>query len=87
MGGIDSPVLTLTEDTVTMRPGETHTLSLTYSISGVEWASEHDSVATVNYRGVVTAVSQGTTIVTATREPDDESLATRTASCLVLVKE
>ena len=87
MGNIDSPVLTLTEDTVTMHAGETHQLRLSYSISGVEWSSEHDTVASVDIRGLVTAHRQGTTLVTATRESGDDNLVTRSASCLIQVKE
>ena len=87
MGMTDSPVLTLTEDTVVMHPGETHRLSLTYSISGVEWSSEYDTVATVDFIGTVTAIKQGETTVTATRHSEEDGLATRTASCLIRVTE
>ncbi len=87
MGNEDSPVLSMTEDTVVMHVGETHRLSLTYSISGVEWSSEHDTIATVDFRGVVTAVKEGKTLVTATREAADKTLETRKASCVVEVKQ
>lgn len=86
MGRADSPVLTLTEDTVMMHPGETHRLSLTYGISGVEWSSEHDSIATVDFIGTVTAIRPGETTVTATRQ-SEENDAARTASCLIRVTD
>lgn len=87
MGKADSPVLSLTEDTVMMHTGETHRLSLTYGISGVEWSSEHDSVATVDFIGTVTAVRPGETTVTATRQPREDEMAVRTASCLIRVTD
>ena len=87
MGTVDSPILSLTEDTVTMHIGETHKLSLSYGISRVEWQSRYDTVATVDFRGVVTALQSGTTIVTATRSYDQDNLPNRTDSCLILVSE
>ena len=87
MGAIDSPVLMLTEDTVTMHVGETHKLSLTYSISGLEWSSQYDTIATVDFRGVVTAIQAGTTTVTAKRTYEKENLPERSASCFIRVTE
>ena len=87
MGTVDSPVLSLTEDTVTLHPGETHKLQLTYGISRIEWTSEHDTVATVDFRGVVTALSVGTTTVTASRSYEKDSLPNRVDSCFIQVIE
>ncbi len=49
---------------------------------GVKWTSGNESVATVDQNGVVTAVSPGSAVITATSLAD----ATKTASCNVTVK-
>ncbi len=87
IGYTDSPVLTLTESTVEMHPGETHRLSLTCSISGISWNSANDTVASVDILGTVTAHRTGETTVTVTRKTEDENHVTRTASCLIRVTE
>ena len=55
----------------------------TVSTNAVIWTSEDPSVATVNTRGQVTGVAEGTTIITATSVLD----ATKSASCTVEVSK
>ena len=80
VGDESIPVLSLTEDTVTMTVGSTHRLSPVNTMSGIEWTSSADSVATVDYIGVVTAQRVGQTWVVASR-------MNRADSCVVIVTE
>lgn len=87
-GSLDAPSFRITEDSVTIVVGQTVTLSLSVGISNVTWTSEFDTVATVDYRGRVTAIAEGQTIITAERTPlptDYNSTPSEPSSCLVTV--
>ncbi|MBQ6285952.1 MAG: InlB B-repeat-containing protein [Bacilli bacterium] len=59
--------MTLNPTSGTINVGDTFTFELTNPAGGtVTWASSRPSVATVNSSGVVTGVSAGTTVITAT---------------------
>lgn len=62
--------------------GETYTVPLTYypaetTASAISWASDNEEVATVDENGVVTALSHGMTLITAT-------LANGREACLIV---
>ena len=71
---IDKPVINPTEVTIegaaSVQEGKTTTLTATVEPVGapqdVVWTSDNDKVATVNENGVVTGVSEGTALITAT---------------------
>jgi hypothetical protein len=72
--------VTLNEDSVELEVGteaEVTTFDLVATVSSgsqeVVWTSEDDTVASVNENGIVTAVSVGTTTITATRLNGDEN--------------
>lgn len=75
--------ITLGKDTLTIARGETATLTATVepadTTDTIVWSSENDSIATVE-DGVVTAVGQGETTITAT-------CGNQTASCKVIVNK
>lgn len=75
--------ITLDRDTLTIACGETATLTATVEPSDttdtIAWSSENDGIATVD-NGVVTAVGQGETTITAT-------CGNQTASCKVIVNK
>lgn len=75
--------ITLDKGTLTIARGETATLTATVepadTTDKVVWSSENDSIATVE-NGVVTAVGQGETTITAT-------CGNQTASCKVIVNK
>ena len=75
--------ITLDRDTLTIARGETATLSATVepadTTNTIVWSSENDNIATVE-NGVVTAVGQGETTITAT-------CGNQTASCKVIVNK
>lgn len=63
--------ITLTQKNVTVKAGETLALSVSYEPSdvqhpGIAWASDDESIATVDEEGVVTGVSRGKTKIHAT---------------------
>lgn len=60
----DEKELTLTESSISMKVGETHQLVANVTVES--WASNDDKVATVDNKGIVTAVAEGTAIVSAT---------------------
>ena len=60
-----SVTYTLRDSTVTIREGDTSTLSTTGITGTVTWASNNTSVATVTASGVVTGIRAGHTTVTA----------------------
>lgn len=74
------PMVRIVEDSISMTIGESRKLTLSCSITGVEWESSADSVATVNYQGRVTANSAGMTYVTAHRNENH-------SVCVVTVRE
>ena len=80
LGDESTPIISMSEERIIMPVGSTHRLQLTYPISGVEWSSSADSVASVDYRGVVTALSVGEAAVVAARQG-------RTDTCRVEVVE
>lgn len=75
----DLESLTLTPSTVNLTAGATQTLTVQASPAGananVKWSSSNTSVATVN-NGIVTAVSDGSAVITATSVADDSIKAT-----------
>ena len=76
--------VTLNESSLIMDEGDTYTLSVTISPSdanhqSAHWWSDDESIVTVDQSGVVTAVSAGTTSVTA-------MAGMQTATCTVTVK-
>lgn len=60
----DEKELALTESSISMKVGETHQLVANVTVES--WASNDEKVATVDDKGVVTAVAEGTAIVSAT---------------------
>jgi len=66
-GADEAPVFRIVKDTLRLSVGEASHLSLSVPLSEVEWASSADSVASVDWRGVVTAKSEGAAVVTASR--------------------
>jgi uncharacterized protein YjdB len=62
--------------TVSVKPEEAHN-------KNVSWSSSDTSVATVNQEGVVSAVGEGTAVITVTAEDDSK----KTVSCVITVKE
>lgn len=56
--------LELTESSISMKVGETHQLVANVTVES--WASNDEKVATVDDKGIVTAVAEGTAIVSAT---------------------
>ena len=78
--------VSLSPDTLTLDVGESHTLTATITPSNatnqnVTWSSDNESVATVNATGEVTAVSEGTAIITVTTADGG-----KTDTCTVTVK-
>lgn len=75
--------ITLDRDTLTIARGSTATLTATVepadTTNTIVWSSENDNIATVE-NGVVTAVGQGETTITAT-------CGNQTASCKVIVNK
>lgn len=68
--------LELTESSITMKVGETHQLVANVTVE--TWASSEETVATVDDKGLVTAVAEGTAIVSATANG-------KTKTCVVKV--
>ncbi len=77
--------LTCDDERVRLASGDTYSLSVTFYPSDatpcvpLEWKSDNTSVATVDKNGVVTAVSQGMTLISATLQNGRE------ACCIVYV--
>ena len=81
--GIEVESVTLDKNELILEYGETEQLTATVSPEGaqkVNWKSDNEDVAKVNDSGLVTAVSAGTTVITA--EAGD-----KTAQCRVTVEE
>ncbi|MBR3040652.1 MAG: Ig-like domain-containing protein [Lachnospiraceae bacterium] len=77
--------ITLTPASMELKVGETGTISATVDASeeaskDVEWSSSDESVATVS-GGVVTAVKEGTAVITCKSKEDD----TKSATCSITV--
>lgn len=68
--------LELTESSITMKVGETHQLVANVTVE--TWTSSEETVATVDDKGLVTAVAEGTAIVSATANG-------KTKTCVVKV--
>ena len=85
---LNGPVsVTLDKESVEMYKGGTTALNAEVSPFGVKpdgvtWKSSDESVATVNARGVVTAVAKGTATITATSVKDTNA----SAECVVTVR-
>ncbi len=78
--------VTLDQTSLTLTEGDSETLSATVepdnaTNKNVTWASDNESVATVDVNGVVTAVGAGTATITVTTEDGDF-----TATCEVTVE-
>ena len=82
--------ITLSDNEVTLSVNETKTITATAktceedqapTLSGFEWTSSNEAVATVNNEGLITALSSGTTTITV-KSIDNNS----TVSCIVTVK-
>ena len=78
--------ITLNKTTLRLTEGENETLSVTYTPEdadgrSVTWTSSNGNVATVDAQGKVTAVVEGTAIITAT------SVNGKTAQCVVIVEK
>lgn len=80
----DPTSIGLTQTEIELAPSNTYQLGVTVSPSNakrpdsVNWSSSNENVATVNSSGVVTGVSNGTTVITA-------SAGALTATCAVVV--
>lgn len=81
---VDIPATGIALDKTSVEIFKNQTVTLTATVephdttNAVTWSSSNSSVATVNENGVVTGVSQGTAIITATA-------GDKTASCMVTV--
>lgn len=75
----DGPSLSRTDFTLASASGESYRLRVSGGEGGVVWAVKDSSVATVSETGLVTAVSRGTTTVTATVDG-------KTLKCVVRVR-
>ena len=76
---IPETTITLSPTNLSLYVGETGTITAsTNSSQSITWSSEDTAIATVNSSGVVTAISEGTTDITA-------SIDTVTESCTVTV--
>ncbi|MBQ4507995.1 MAG: Ig-like domain-containing protein [Paludibacteraceae bacterium] len=85
-GKSEDPVFRIVQDTLRLSVGQTSALSLSVPLSGVEWASSVDSVAVVDWRGKVTALSLGSALVTASRLSSSGSSSLLVSdTCVVLV--
>lgn len=82
--------ITLSDNEVTLSVNETKTITATAitceenqapTLSGFEWTSSNEAVATVNNEGLITALTTGTTTITV-KSIDNNS----TVSCIVTVK-
>ncbi len=76
--------IALNKTTLKITEGDSETLTVTYTPAdaddrNVTWTSSDDNVATVDVNGKVTAVAEGTAIITATSENG------KTAQCAVIV--
>ena len=82
LASVSRPVtVTITQTNLTLGLGQSSSLSAVVTgnpgiSTGVNWTSSNPSVATVNSSGVVTAVGQGTTLVSATAQADASKHAT-----------
>lgn len=79
-GGSALSRFAISQTTLTMTPGQTHTLTCTFypenvSNKSVTWTSSNDEVATVA-DGVITAVAPGTATITATPAANPEEAQT-----------
>ncbi|MCI6861675.1 MAG: Ig-like domain-containing protein, partial [Prevotella sp.] len=78
--------IALNKTTLRLTEGENETLSVTYTPAdadgrSVTWTTSNGNVATVDAQGKVTAVAEGTAIITAT------SVNGKTAQCVVIVEK
>ncbi len=81
--------VTLSEDSLTMNIDETNTITATVLYSNnstdnkVIWISSNNSIATVDQNGVVTALADGNTVITAQASKNN---STEIAECTITVK-
>ena len=71
----ENPVFRIIQDTMKLSVGQTASLSISVPLSEVEWASSADSVASVDFRGIVTARAEGSAWVIASRLFEKTSVA------------
>lgn len=72
--------IALSESSISLKPGETGTLSVIGYEGEINWSSSNPSVAEVDMSGVVSAVSIGRAAITAETEKDE------TVTCIVEVQ-
>ena len=85
---IDISSVQLTETSVTLEVGETHTLTASpipsnASVKSTTWSSSKTSVAKVSSTGIITAVAEGTATITAKMTSSEGTV--KTATCTVNV--
>ena len=81
--GVQALSLTLNEERITGKTGETVQLTTKVQCSTVEWESSNKSVATVTDEGLVSMVGSGMTVITASASVEQIKL---TAQCQVIVE-
>ncbi len=81
--GVQALSLTLNEEWITGKTGETVQLTTKVQYSTVEWESSNKSVATVTDEGLVSLVGSGMAVITASASVEQLKL---TAQCQVIVK-
>ena len=74
--------ISLDKSEVSLKVGETATVSATVSEGSVKWSSDNEKIAKVE-NGKITAVAEGETTIKATSEAD----TSKTATCKVIVKK
>lgn len=74
--------ISLDKSEVSLKVGETATVSATVSEGNVKWSSDNERIAKVE-NGKITAVAEGETTIKATSEAD----TSKTATCKVIVKK
>lgn len=74
--------ISLDKSEVSLKVGETATVTATVSEGNVKWSSDNEKIAKVD-NGKITAVAEGETTVKATSEAD----TSKTATCKVIVKK
>ena len=78
---VNAATLSLSKTTLELEVGKTETLTCTGAEDGttINWKSSDEAIATINETGLINAIKEGTTTITATVGED-------TATCAVTVK-
>ncbi len=84
---INVKAMTISETTLSMNGGATHTLTIGNVASGTTttWAPATSTVAQVNSSGLVSAIGGGTAVITVTNTPTTTGAAIQTKQCTVTV--